>query len=454
MRRVKAAALPEDLGPEDIVVFDAAPFDVPTPIAAAITAAPHAELSHLNVRSAARGTPSCRVADAMSRFESWEGKLARVECGAEGVAIRAASAAEVADAVRRRRPLPVTIAPPDLSGALVNLLEIPADGVAERSLSRRRYGAKAANLATLAQRIPAAWTVRGFAIPLAAYDAFIHQGSPSLASRIDEIFADARVLADPAYRKTRLAALRAAFEKTSVDPETLRLVSGNVETMFGADTMVRFRSSSNAEDDVLFNGAGLYDSVSVCLADDRDSDSRGPSRCDGDTKEERGVARGLVKVWASLWTDRAVAERLWYGIDPRRVAMGVLVDPRAKSERANIVAFTASPNGPAFLVEAQKGELAVVSSEPGVWPEQTRLRIGPGNALSIERMATSSEAKEVLTESVLRELGARLVTIQSLFPVDDKAPAGADIILDTEWKVLADGRLIIKQIRPFLRRPR
>ena len=29
--------------------------------------------------------------------------------------------------------------------------------------------------------------------------------------------------------------------------------------------------------------------------------------------------------------------------------------------------------------------------------------------------------------------------------------AGDTLLLDTEWKVLSDGRLIIKQIRPFLR---
>jgi hypothetical protein len=59
----------------------------------------------------------------------------------------------------------------------------------------------------------------------------------------------------------------------------------------------------------------------------------------------------------------------------------------------------------------------------------------------------------VLADNVLREIGARLAAIATLFPIDEKPPAGADIVLDTEWKVLADGRLSVKQIRPFLRRP-
>jgi hypothetical protein len=57
-----------------------------------------------------------------------------------------------------------------------------------------------------------------------------------------------------------------------------------------------------------------------------------------------------------------------------------------------------------------------------------------------------------LPNNVLRDIGARLASIAALFPIDDRPPAGADIVLDTEWKVLADGRPSVKQIRPFLRR--
>jgi hypothetical protein len=465
LRRIKADAVPDDLGPEDVTIFDAAPFDLPTPVAGAVTVAPHAELSHLNVRSAARGTPSCRLADAWTRLESYEGALVRIECGPGEFAVRAASADEVAAALRARRPMPIALAPPDVSGtpdSLAGLLEIPTGNAPARTAAKRRYGAKAANLAALAQRIPAEWTVRGFAIPFSAYDVFVRQGSPSLSSQIDELFANPRFVVDPSYRTTQLARLRAAFELSPLAPGTVSAISAAIDTYFGAATMVRFRSSSNAEDDAQFSGAGLYDSVSVCLADDRDDDADGPSRCDPDTAKERGVAAGLTRVWASLWTDRAVAERLWYGIDPARVSMGVLVDPRAKNERANIVAFTGAPNGRpgdarAFLVEAQKGELDVVSSRPGVWPKQTRL-IMAGAArttpprFTLERLTSSSEAREVLSEKMLREIGSRLSTIQSVFPVDDVAPAGTDIVLDTEWKVLSDGRLAVKQVRPFLRR--
>jgi hypothetical protein len=44
-----------------------------------------------------------------------------------------------------------------------------------------------------------------------------------------------------------------------------------------------------------------------------------------------------------------------------------------------------------------------------------------------------------------------LADIEGVFPLDEPAPVDADVVLDTEWKVLVDGRLVIKQIRPFLR---
>ncbi len=54
--------------------------------------------------------------------------------------------------------------------------------------------------------------------------------------------------------------------------------------------------------------------------------------------------------------------------------MGVLGDLRSGDGLTNMVAFTGNPGlaGDArFLVNAQQGELEVVSPEPGTWPEKT-----------------------------------------------------------------------------------
>ena len=44
-----------------------------------------------------------------------------------------------------------------------------------------------------------------------------------------------------------------------------------------------------------------------------------------------------------------------------------------------------------------------------------------------------------------------MADIESVYPVDGEVPGDQIVLLDTEWKVLVDGRLIIKQVRPFLR---
>ena len=47
-----------------------------------------------------------------------------------------------------------------------------------------------------------------------------------------------------------------------------------------------------------------------------------------------------------------------------------------------------------FLINAQAGELEVVSPEPGTWPEKTRLTLEDGEVVEIDRVRGSSELPE------------------------------------------------------------
>jgi hypothetical protein len=281
--------------------------------------------------------------------------------------------------------------------------------------------------------------------------------SLTFGDAIERLLDDPSFSSDGAVRRERLSALRAAMRSAPCDAGLLAEIETRILDTFGsAGVHVRFRSSSNAEDALNFNGAGLYDSTSVCLADEQDADTIGPSRCDPDKPNEDGVCAGLTRVWASLWNMKAFEERSWYGIDHRDVAMGVLVDTRSKGELANIVAFSGNPllrGDRRYLVNAQLGELDVVSALPGVWPERGLLTLEDGVVTEIERARGSTELPEgewVLDDARLEELGAALSSIVEVYPIDDEAPATAHVLLDTEWKVLADGRLIVKQVRPFL----
>ena len=93
---------------------------------------------------------------------------------------------------------------------------------------------------------------------------------------------------------------------------------------FDPTRKIRFRSSTNVEDSASFVGAGLYDSFSGCLGDDMDDDEAGPSICDSDKENERGVFRAIRRVFASFYNRNAYIERLKFGIDESQVGMAVL----------------------------------------------------------------------------------------------------------------------------------
>ena len=463
------AAANSEFGWQDVLVTDEAPLDIEAIISGIVTGTRQGELSHLNVRSASRGTPNCYVKGAYELLEEWDGQLVELKCTAGQATVSAITPAEAQACWQGFRPEPVEVVPADLTATeLVGLLELPTQSAAERRVGVARFGSKGSNLAALYQRIDPALRLAGFLIPMHYYDAFIATATwsvdfgdgpeiVSFAEAIDRFLADPTFVSDGAVRRQRLDAMQAALRGATCDPMLIAAIEAKILDVFGSDdVMVRFRSSSNAEDALGFNGAGLYDSTSVCLADQIDGDTLGPSRCDSDRAGERDVCRGLLKVWASLWNMKAFEEREWYGVDHRQVAMGILVNTRTKGELGNIVAFSGNPllrGDDRYLVNAQLGELDVVAAEPGVWPEKELLTIADGLVVDIERLRGSTELPEgqwVLDDARLRELGRNLATIVQVYPIDGSAPPTVDVLLDTEWKIRPDGRLVIKQVRPFL----
>jgi len=454
----------------NVLVLDEAPFDVERIISGAVTGTRQAELSHLNVRSAARGTPNCYIPNPEATLAKWAGQLVRLECGESELTLAAATEGEAEAFWNKLRPDPLAIPAPDHDWtAMEGLLEVPTDTPDERASALARYGAKGSNLGGLYQRIDSNYQLAGFLVPVHFYDAFVQTNrwtvdlgdGPSEHSFHDTLVAwldDPQFTGDAALRRERLTLLRAAMREAPVDGTLIDQLETRIVEVFGNDTtMVRFRSSSNAEDALQFSGAGLYDSTSACLADERDSDELGPSHCDPERDSERSLSRAVRKVWASLWNMEAFEERDWYGIDHAQASMGILVNTRTAAEQANIVAFTANPTSPEddrMLVNAQAGELDVVAAEPGVVPEKSLLEVVDGVVVDIVRVSPSSEVAvgvDVLSDLQLEELGAQLSTIQQSFPTDEPTPDEHDLLLDTEWKVQADGQLIVKQVRPFLR---
>jgi len=459
-----------EFGYQDILAIDEAPSDLERVVSGIITGTRQGDLSHLNVRSSARGTPNCYLKDPFGELVAWQDTLVRFECGEQSWSIAATTQAEAEAWWDSIRPDPVEVCVPDLAvTTMPGLLELGTDSSEERLAAACAYGSKGANLAVLYQRLDSAYQLDGFLLPFHYYDAFVNENSwtvdlgegeaeHSFAETIEAWHADDGFLTDAAVRRERLESLRFAMEAAPHDPQLLADLGQRILDVFGSDTvMVRFRSSSNAEDAATFSGAGLYESESACLADSLDDDTAGPSHCDPDKDNEESLEEALGEVWASLWKMQAWDERDWYTIDHADVAMGVLVNTRSKDEQVNAVAFTGNPTSDGddrYLVNAQLGEFDVVSSEPGVYPEKVLLTLEDGEVTEILRVSESSEVEageQVFSDVYLEELAEVLFGVTQVYPMDQEVPADRDLLWDTEWKVLSDGQLIIKQIRPYLR---
>lgn len=458
-------------GWQDILVLDVAPTDIDRVVSGIVTGSRQGVLSHLNIRSAARGTPNGYLRNAFDALEDWDGKLVRLELGADSWNIEEASPEDAEKWWEQIRPEPVAIPEADLNyDQMPGLLEVDVRTKAARKRNTSRFGSKGANLALLYQSIDADYQLTGFLLPFHYYHQFMNDNSWSVdlgqyvenlsfTETVARFLDDANFQSDPGYRRSRLESLRMAMQAAVIAPDLLQNLKSRIEEVFGSDrVMLRFRSSSNAEDSLEFSGAGLYDSTRACLADEFDEDKHGPSLCDTDGIGERTLSRALRQVWASLWNFEAYDEREWYGIDHSKVVMAVLVNTRSKNEQANIVAFTGNPTAEdddRYLVNAQAGELSVVLPDPGIWPERVLLSLSPnGQVTDIERVRASSELEAgqvVLDDAVLQDMGAVLFDMAASIPIDATVPTGGEVLLDSEWKVLEDGRLIVKQVRPFLK---
>ncbi|MGQ9590150.1 MAG: PEP/pyruvate-binding domain-containing protein [Planctomycetota bacterium] len=475
VRRLRAqefedAAARGRIGWRDILVLERAPSDIEGVVAGVITAEPQDELTHVAVRTARRGTPNAYVERALEVFEPWEGKLVRLEVLATEYRASEAGASEAEAWWESSRPS--LSRPPSVDrdyDSFDSLEEMDLSGAERPPVAR--YGGKATNFAKL-QRIltgeRAAYREPGFAIPVRWYLEFLRANwtksaldpkrSVTYEEHLRELLSSERFEADPEYRHASLAAFREEVERRGqVDPVLVGLLLGRIAEVFGAhDVPVRFRSSSNIEDSLEFNGAGLYDSTTACAADDLDADVAGPSLCNPAEPDERTLSRALKRVWASLWSFRANEERSYYGIDAEDVAMGILVTRAFLDEGANGVAFTGNPANALdrrYLVLAQVGEESVVSPDPGKRAEKSLLEVEGGAVRAIERVRPSSlvaPGEFVMSDAKLRELGELLAYLDAAFPIDLEGHERSEVLLDVEFKVEASGKLAVKQIRPFL----
>jgi hypothetical protein len=472
-----AASQSGDLSFQDILILDFAPTDIEGVVGGVITAAIQNPGSHLTVRTARRGTPNAFLRSAVEDFVTLQGEFVRLEVKSAEYRVRPATLAEADAWWDANRPTLSELPTMDAEfGDFPGLLEIAAMDATAAGAGQppieARFGGKCSNLARLQGILDGPYSryrEKGFGIPLRYYLEFLrsnsipselHPGeSVTYEQYLDELFGDIEFQSNSRFRFAALETLRGHMrEHGEVDPALIERLLTRIDETFGfaTTTRVRLRSSSNVEDAIEFNGAGLYDSTSGCPADQLDGNTFGPSLCNPSENKERTISRALKKVWASLWNFRAHEERAFFRIPQDLAAMGLLVNRTFIDEAANGVAFTGNPTNPfdrRYVVTVQEGENSVVSPAPGVLAEQDILELRDGEVVSIVRAVESSlvpPGTRILSDQDLNELGELLWHIDRNFPVDLGNYAREEILLDLEFKKLATGELAVKQVRPLL----
>ncbi len=419
-------------GVRDVVVYRELPNEMPR-VAGVITAVRQTPLSHVNLRAVQDDVPNAFVKGAADHgaITALLDKYVRYEVTAKGYSLREATVAEVDAHFAALRPPAAQVPSRDLSVREIRPLAAIAFGDATS------FGVKVSNLASLrAIDLQAGVAPDGFGIPFHFYDAFMQHNAlyeAAAAARSTAGFeADAKV------RDQALADLRKKVLQGEV-PAEMTAALNDLQKSFPAETPIRCRSSTNTEDLPGFSGAGLYDSFT--------------HRAD-----EGPLGNTIKQVYASLWNFRAYEEREFYRIDHFAAAMGVLVHPNYPGEKANGVAVTDDPvyqtreqMGRRFYVNAQVGDDLVTNPKAESIAEEMLLH--PSNA-RLDRVLRASnrvtDGASVLSPEHLDQLRAQLGTLHREFRRLYGKKAREQFAIEVEFKVTADGKLAIKQARPWV----
>ncbi|MBU0485912.1 MAG: TIM barrel protein [Proteobacteria bacterium] len=142
-----------------------------------------------------------------------------------------------------------------------------------------------------------------------------------------------------------IAQLREFFFSLTIDPT----ISQQIAKKFGTKTRLIVRSSANCEDLETMSGAGLYDSIANVSA--------------------RSIDDAIRRVWASLWTKRAIISREKTGIPHSAAHMAILIQEMINPDYAFVLHTTNPMNNSQqelyLELTAGLGETLASAGEPG-----------------------------------------------------------------------------------------
>ena len=427
--RLRLMQIDERPTARDIVLYKTLPNEMPR-VAGIITGVRQTPLSHVNLRAVQDKVPNAFITNAWEspQIKPLLGKYVYYKVAPDGFELRAAELEEVETHFAKIRPAKGQTPARDLSETRIRPL-------AEIGFSdSKSVGVKAANVAALhAFGFKKGTIPSGFAIPFSFYDAFMrHNG---LYETVERMLADPELPASADRQIAELSRLR-SLVRAGDWPDELLAALGQLQSSFSATTPIRCRSSTNNEDLPGFSGAGLYDSFT--------HDSR-----------EGHIASTVKQVYASLWNYRAFEERQFYRIDHHSTAMGVLVHAASKGEKANGVAVTTDvvyQTAGYYYLNAQVGEELVTNPDESSVPEEVLLDwFRVTDSRTLRESDRVPEGQKILSSKHLDRLRRGLGRIHARFAkLYGRSPDDKKFAMEIEFKITAEGALLIKQARPWV----
>jgi hypothetical protein len=456
------------LTPDDILLTDAIPAEMPF-LRGIISLAPSTPNSHVALLARSHHVPFAYFAEpelrALAQAAIGKEVIFTAYLGYPQTDLRVLDASQIDPALRQeiasaKELPPLNITPKTRFGAyLASTDSLRPDDI-------KFFGGKAANFGFLRREIPSN-SPTALAISFDLWDDFMEQLLPGGISMRSAI---SNRLSKHAY-PPNLPALRAdlqAIQEMIKDQgiftaDHQQQIAAALLEKFDPQIKIRFRSSTNVEDTEEFVGAGLYDSYSGCLADDRDNDTAGPSICDPTEEKERGVFRAIRKVYASFYNENAVLERMRYKVNESQAGMAVLVhySNPDETELANGVAtvsFQRPSSGPGrqsqsashyqAILATQKGAVSVTNPDGTAQPEVVNISFS-GFSPYIEIRQWSSL---VPFGATVLQRDAEYLSFAQFFSTIAKGfeayyPNKTNYTLDFEYKKLVLGSLLVKQVR-------
>ena len=425
---LRVLALDERPTPRDIVICKTLPNEMPR-VAGVITGVRQTPLSHVNLRAIQDKVPNAFITKAWENVSIAPliGKYVYYAVNADGFEIREATLKEVERHFGDLRPSETQ--KPNRDFSVKEILPLDDIGFSDAP----RFGVKTANVAALRTfGFPEGTVPDGFGIPFYFYDAFMkHNG---FYAKIEALLDDPAFQNDYDTRVAELKKFRTTINKGEMPAWMLDALS-ELQSAFPEGTSLRCRSSTNNEDLPGFSGAGLYDSYTH-------------------HPDEGHLSKSIKQVFASLWNFRAFEARDFYRIDHLSTAMGVLIHPNFADELANGVAVTDDVVYQTignYYLNTQVGEDMVTNPEEQSMPEEILMDWWDSSNYRVVTTSNRTTGSErILTDTYLRQLSGYLRIIHYKFnQLYGHVGQTKDRSMEIEFKITSDGKLSIKQARPW-----